>query len=145
VVLTARARSARTSKYVVKKNLASSLSSRTMRWGGLTILIFAIWHLLHFTVGKVNPNPDGTGTADPYLLLVESFELWWMSLIYLLAMVALGMHLHHGTWSAMQTLGLTSSARSRARAKRAGWVVAIVIAGGFALVPLSVLTGIVSK
>ena len=145
VVLTGRAHKARTTKYEVKKNLASSLSSRTMRWGGLTILVFAIWHLLHFTVGKVNPNPDGTGTADPYNLLVESFELWWMALIYLLAMVALAMHLHHGTWSAMQTLGLTSTARSRARAKTAGWVVAIVIAGGFSLVPLSVLLGIVSK
>src|SRR5690606_35516658 len=51
VVLTGRAHKARTTKYEVKKNLASSLSSRTMRWGGLTILVFAIWHLLHFTIG----------------------------------------------------------------------------------------------
>jgi len=145
VKLTARAQSARTTKYVVKKNKGSSLSSRTMRWGGVAILFFLVWHLLNFTIGKVNPNPDGTGTADPYNLLVESFELWWMTGIYLLAMVALGMHLHHGTWSAMQTLGFTNTARSRARAKAAGWVVAIVIAGGFALVPISVLLGIVTK
>jgi succinate dehydrogenase / fumarate reductase cytochrome b subunit len=143
LVLTGRAHKARTSKYTVKKNLASSLSSRTMRWGGLTIFIFVIWHLLHFTVGKVNPS--GGATNDPYNLLVDSFDLWWMAVIYLLAMLALGMHLHHGTWSALQTLGLTNSARSRANAKRTGWVVAIVIAGGFALVPLSVLFGIVTK
>ncbi|WP_319804700.1 succinate dehydrogenase cytochrome b subunit [Nocardioides malaquae] len=143
LVLTGRAHKARSSKYTVKKNLASSLSSRTMRWGGLTILIFVIWHLLHFTVGKV--NPAGGETNDPYNLLVDSFDLWWMAVIYLLAMLALGMHLHHGTWSAMQTLGFTNTARSRANAKLAGWVVAIVIAGGFALVPLSVLTGIVTK
>ncbi len=145
VKLTARAQNARTTKYEVKKNKGSLLSSRTMRWGGVAILFFLVWHLLNFTIGKVNPNPDGTGTADPYNLLVESFELWWMTGIYLLAMVALGMHLHHGTWSAMQTLGFTNSARSRARAKAAGWVVAIVIAGGFALVPISVLLGIVTK
>lgn len=143
VILTGRNHKARTTKYQVKKNVASSLSSRTMLWGGLTILIFVIWHLLHFTVPKV--NPAGGATSDPYNLLVESFELWWMALIYLAAMFALGMHLHHGVWSSAQTLGLTSTARARARAKLAGWVVAIVIAGGFALVPLSVLLGIVTK
>ena len=60
-------------------------------------------------------------------------------------MVALGLHLHHGTWSALQTLGLTSTAAARARAKTAGWVVAVVIAGGFSLVPLFVLLGVISK
>lgn len=141
VTLTGRAHKARTHKYVVKKNLASSFSSRTMRWGGLALLIFVVWHLLHFTIGKV--NPDGGPTNDPYNLLVDSFALWWMTLIYLAALVALALHLHHGTWSAMQTLGLTNHARSRARAKALGWIVAVVIAGGFALVPLSVLVGLV--
>lgn len=139
--LAARAGKARTTKYAVKKNLASSLSSRTMRWGGLALLIFVVWHLIHFTIGKV--NPAGGTTNDPYLLVVDSFSLWWMTLIYLAALVALAMHLHHGTWSAMQTLGLTNHARSRTRAKQLGWVVAVVIAGGFALVPLSILVGIV--
>jgi succinate dehydrogenase / fumarate reductase cytochrome b subunit len=139
--LAGRAAKARTTKYAVKKNLASSLSSRTMRWGGLALLVFVVWHLIHFTIGKV--NPDGGPTNDPYLLVVDSFSLWWMTLIYLAALVALAMHLHHGTWSAMQTLGLTNNARSRTRAKQLGWVVAVVIAGGFALVPLSILVGIV--
>jgi len=77
--------------------------------------------------------------------MVDTFDLWWMTLIYLVAMVALGLHLHHGTWSAMQTLGLTNTAASRLRAKAAGWVVAVVIAGGFSLVPLAVLVGIIEK
>jgi succinate dehydrogenase / fumarate reductase cytochrome b subunit len=68
-----------------------------------------------------------------------------MTLIYLVAMAALGMHLHHGTWSAMQTLGLTNTATSRARAKAAGWVVAVVVAGGFSLVPIFVLLGVITK
>jgi succinate dehydrogenase / fumarate reductase cytochrome b subunit len=141
VALASRASKARTTKYAVKKNLASSLSSRTMRWGGVALLIFIVWHLIHFTIGKVNPG--GGSTSDPYLLVVDSFSLWWMTLVYLAALVALAMHLHHGTWSALQTLGMTNSARSRTRAKQLGWVVAVVIAGGFALVPLSILVGIV--
>lgn len=138
-----RAHSARTVKYEVTKRRHSSVSSRTMRWGGLTILVFLAWHLLNFSIVKV--NPAGGATNDPYNLLVDTFDLWWMSLIYLVAMFALGMHLHHGTWSSMQTLGLTNTAAARARAKMAGWVVAIVVAGGYSLVPLGVLFGVISK
>lgn len=140
-VLAVRAQKARTTKYVVKKNKASSLSSRTMRWGGLALLLFIIWHLINFTIGKVNPT--GGGTDDPYDLVIDNFETWWITLIYLAALFALAMHLHHGVWSALQTLGLTNSERTRARAKDAGLVLAIVIAGGFALVPLSILFGFV--
>jgi len=141
--LASRASRARSQKYVVKRNRGSALSSRTMRWGGVALLVFIIWHLINFTIGKVNPS--GGDTNDPFNLMVDTFDLWWMTIIYLLAMIALGMHLHHGTWSAMQTLGLTNTATSRRNAKVAGWVVAVVIAGGFSLVPLAVLTGIITK
>jgi len=140
-----RANAARTVKYQVKRNIASSLSSRTMRWGGLTILLFVIWHLIEFTIGKV--NIAGGATNDPYNLLVDSFSgsSWWMVIIYLLALLALAFHLHHGVFSACQTLGLTNTAASRARARVAGWVVAIVISGGFALVPLFIAFGVITK
>lgn len=140
-VLTRRAAKARTTKYVMKKNSASSLSSRTMRWGGVALLLFIIWHLINFTVGKVNPT--GGETNDPYNLVVDNFETWWITLIYLAALFALAMHLHHGVWSACQTLGLTNSERTRDRAKDLGLLVAVLIAGGFALVPLSILFGFV--
>ncbi len=143
LVLARRARTARPVKYQVKKNKHSSVSSRTMRWGGVTILVFLVWHLINFTIGKV--NPAGGETDNPYTLLVDTFDLWWMTLIYLVAMAALALHLHHGTWSSLQTLGLTNTAASRARAKLAGWVLAVVVAGGFSLVPLSVLLGIIEK
>lgn len=145
-VLARRARLARPVKYQVKKNVASSLSSRTMRWGGITIFIFLVWHLLEFTIVKINVGSGGQDAnivQSPYDLLVHTFNAGWMTVIYLLAMAALGMHLHHGTFSSMQTLGLTNSARARGNARIAGWVVAIVIAGGFSLTPLFVLFGVI--
>lgn len=142
ITLWRRAGNARSVKYAVKKN-RSTLSSRTMRWGGVTLLVFLVWHLINFTIGKVNPT--GGETNNPYVLLVDTFNVWWLTAIYLVAMAALAMHLHHGVWSASQTLGLTNSARARVNAKRLGVVVAVVIAGGFSLVPIAVLTGIITK
>jgi succinate dehydrogenase / fumarate reductase cytochrome b subunit len=141
VVLWRRAGQARTQRYVVKKNKHSSFSSHWMRWGGLTLLLFIVWHLLNFSIGKVNVT--GGPTNDPYNLLVDSFGVWWLTVIYLVAMATLGLHLHHGVWSASQTLGLTNSARSRRNAKALGWVLAVVIAGGFSLVPFFTLVGVI--
>ncbi len=137
-----RAAQARTVSYAVKKH-PSGLSSRTMRWGGVTLLLFLLWHLLNFSIGKVNVS--GGATNDPYDLLVDSFSVWWLTLVYLVAMAALGLHLHHGVWSAAQTLGLTNNARTRAIWKRLGVVVSVVVAGGFSLVPIFVLAGVISK
>lgn len=143
LLLTLRARRARTVRYQVKQNTSSTLSSRTMRWGGVTLLVFLIWHLLNFTIGKINVT--GGATNDPFNLVVDSFDTWWLTVIYLAAMGALGMHLRHGVWSAAQTLGWTNSARSRATAKLVGLVTAVVIAGGFSLVPIFVLAGVITK
>jgi succinate dehydrogenase / fumarate reductase cytochrome b subunit len=143
LVLWRRASRARGTRYVMKRNRASSFSSRTMRWGGLAILLFLVWHLINFTIGKV--NVAGGATDDPYDLLVDSFDTWWLTVVYLLAMIALGLHLHHGTWSAAQTLGLTNNTRARRNAKTLGWVLAIVIAGGFSIVPIFVLAGVITK
>ena len=140
--LWARANSARTNKYVVKKAVAATLSSRMMRWGGVALLLFVVFHLLHLTTHTINVNGD---PESPYERMVSSFqpETWWVAVIYLLAMAALAMHLRHGVWSACQTLGLTNSARSRVRANSAAVFLAVLVAGGFALVPLSILFGIV--
>jgi len=136
-----RAKRARTTRYVMKKHTGAIFASRLMRWGGVTILVFLVWHLLNFTVGKV--NVQGGATNDPYNLLVDSFEVWWLTLIYLVAMAMLGAHLHHGTWSALQTLGLTGTERSRTLAKRFAFTLAVIIAGGFSLVPIFVLVGVI--
>ena len=138
-----RANNARSVKYVVKRNRHSTKASHLMRWGGVTLLLFIAWHLLNFTIGKVNVT--GGPTNDPYNLLVDSFSTWWLTVIYLLALLALGLHLWHGVWSAAQTLGVTNNARARRNAKVGGVVAAVVIAGGFALVPLFILAGVITK
>lgn len=143
VTLWRRARHARSVKYQVKKHVGSTFASRLMRWGGLTLLVFIVWHLLNFTIGKI--NVDGGPTNDPYNLVVDSFSVWWLTLIYLVAMAMLGAHLHHGVWSATQTLGWTNSVRSRTLSKRFAFVLAVIIAGGFSLVPIFVLAGVISK
>jgi succinate dehydrogenase / fumarate reductase, cytochrome b subunit len=142
-VLWRRARRARTVRYVVKKHTGATFASRMMRWGGVTLLLFIVWHLLNFTIGKVNVT--GGSTDDPYNLMVDTFSTWWLTLIYLLAMAMLGAHLHHGTWSAAQTLGLTNNARARANAKGFGLILALVITVGFSLVPVFVLAGVITK
>lgn len=138
-----RAKNARTTPYVMKKSTGANFASRMMRWGGVAILLFIIWHLLNFTVVKVNVT--GGATNDPYNLMVDSFSVWWLTLIYLAAMLALGAHLHHGVWSAAQTLGLTGTSAARARWKRVALITALVISVGFSLVPIAVLAGIISK
>ncbi|CAN5255923.1 succinate dehydrogenase cytochrome b subunit [soil metagenome] len=145
VVLAAKAAQARPVKYQVKRNVGSSISSRTMRWGGTALLIFIVWHLLQFTIAKIDVSGNDVGDDNPYQLLINAFapEQWWMTVIYLLALAALAMHLHHGTFSACQTLGLTGTAASRARARMLGWVLAIVIAGGFSLVPIFTTFGVI--
>lgn len=146
--LWSRANGARQDRYRVKKAVGASLSSKWMRWGGVTLLLFVIFHLIHFTISKLNFNGDYSedrlrvdGVESPYLLLVASFRLWWVVLIYLIALVALGLHIHHGTWSALQTLGLTDTAQARSTAKAAGTILAAVIVIGFAIPPLAVLFG----
>ena len=145
-----RAAQARTHKYVVKKNTGSTFASRTMRWGGLALLLFVIWHLIQFTI--VKPRLGGPESAadikeSPFLMLLNAFDptMWWVTVIYLLALVALGLHLRHGVWSAAQTLGLTGTAAARRTAKTAGLVLALVVTVGFAIVPLSILVGIIEK
>ena len=143
VTLWRRARAARPVQYQVKKHVGATFASRMMRWGGVTLLLFIVWHLLNFTIGKVNVS--GGPTSDPYNLLVDSFSTWWLTLIYLVAMAMLGAHLHHGIWSSLQTLGLTGDARARLAARRSAFVVALVITIGFVIVPIFILAGVITK
>lgn len=141
--LWSRAGSARRTKYAAMKTASTT---KWMRWGGVFLLLFIVWHLLHFTILKVSPNADKQGvevTANPYQLVVASFEVWWMTAIYVLAMVALFQHLRHGVFSALQTLGWTSTPKARTRAHAAGLALAALIVVGFLIPPLSIAFGLI--
>lgn len=115
----------------------TTYAARTMRWGGVIILLFVIFHLLDLTFGSANP---AYVPLDPYHNMVASFSRWPVAVAYLVAMGALCLHLYHGIYSGFQTLGLNHPRYNRYRRGFAG-AFAIVVAGGFAAVPVSILAG----
>jgi succinate dehydrogenase / fumarate reductase cytochrome b subunit len=137
--LTLESRRARPEGYREQKWKESTYASRTMRWGGVIILLFVIYHLLHFTTGTVHPNFI---EGDIYHNFVVGFQSVPASLFYIFAMVALGFHLRHGVWSMFQTLGV-SHPRYIRMAHTAAWIFAALIVAGNISFPLAVLAGIV--
>lgn len=140
--LWSRANGARASRYYAKEAARAAARSKMMRWGGVAILLFVIWHLLQFTWVKFNVGPDRAGDSVG-LLVISSFQVWWVTLIYVLAMIALGLHLWHGVFSASQTLGFSTTAKARTRARATATVIALVTSVGFILPPLAILFGFV--
>jgi succinate dehydrogenase / fumarate reductase cytochrome b subunit len=130
---------ARPEGYREQKWKESTYASRTMRWGGVIILLFVIYHLLHFTTGTVHPS---FVEGDIYHNFVVGFQSLPVSLFYIIAMVALGLHLRHGVWSMCQTLGV-SHPRYMRIAHAGAWIFAILIVAGNISFPLAVLFGIV--
>jgi succinate dehydrogenase / fumarate reductase cytochrome b subunit len=100
--LTLLNRQARPADYVRRDVVHTTYASRTMRWGGIIILLFVLYHLLDLTWGVANPNYV---EKDVYHNVVASFSRWWISLFYIVAQLALGLHLYHGLWSLFQSLG----------------------------------------
>ena len=138
VSLWRQAKRARPQGYVTKKAMAQSYSSRTMRWGGVIIAAFVIWHLLDLTWGTVNSAAD----SGPYDKLVASFSNPVSTAFYAIAVILVGMHLRHGIWSATQTLG-QSNRRREVTVNYAATAIATVLTLGFLLVPFSVLFGLI--
>jgi succinate dehydrogenase / fumarate reductase cytochrome b subunit len=134
-----QARAARPVRYVTKKPVQQSYASRTLRWGGVIILLFIVWHILDLTFGTVNA---AGGDSTPYERLIASFQNPFVTAFYVLALVLLGMHLRHGLWSAAQTLGQSNKRRERGLNAFAT-VFAVVLIGGFLLTPLSVAFGVI--
>jgi succinate dehydrogenase / fumarate reductase cytochrome b subunit len=105
VQLALRKKRARPIEYSVKKAIASSYASRTMYWSGPIVLAFIIFHLLHLTAGYIHPGAAYI-EGDVYHNVVSGFQVWWVSLSYIVAVSLLGLHLRHGLWSMFQTLGI---------------------------------------
>ena len=132
-------REARPIKYVKKANVNSTYASRTMYWSGPIILAFVIYHLLNFTFGAVHPGGQFV-EGSVYNNVVTSFQVWPVSVFYIIAMVLLCLHLYHGLWSMFQTLGFNHPSYTPAIQVLAK-IIAIVIAIGYISMPIAVLAG----
>lgn len=137
--LSRRDQRARPVAYAHKRPRAS-YATRTMRWGGIILALFIVWHLLDFTTLTVNKNAQ---PGHPYENVVATFHTWYGDVIYIVAMLALGLHIRHGFWSAAQTLGAGKATRDRVL-KGIANILALVLTVGFISVPVAVMTGVVS-
>jgi len=140
ISLTRQNRAARPVGYANKKTY-STLASRTMIYGGLFLLFYIIYHLMHFTLGKV--HGDLFHGHDVYQSVVDSFQRPMISTVYILAMVFLFMHLYHGVQSLFQTLGMTNPVHVRL-AKQLGVFLSLIICGGFTSIVIGVWMGYIS-
>jgi succinate dehydrogenase / fumarate reductase cytochrome b subunit len=144
--LTRISAAARPIGYQKKEPQVATLASRTMKWGGVLLLVFIVLHLLHFTTEQIDPAgwrgmTDLRGNRDVYGNIVGSFHIWWVAAFYIIAMIALGLHLYHGAWSSIRTLGYAKSTPNPLHRKIALGVAAVVWLG-FTIVPVAVLVGV---
>jgi succinate dehydrogenase / fumarate reductase cytochrome b subunit len=140
IQLSARQREARPVGYAAgRKPQVSTLASRTMRWGGALILVFLVFHILHFTVGTAHPS---FVEGDPYHNVATGFHDLAVVLFYLVVMALIGLHLYHGLWSSGRSLGVAQPSPQPLRRSLA-LVLALLIWLGFSVIPIAVYAGVV--
>jgi len=126
--------------YNVKRNIETTFAARMMRWGGVLLAVFIVFHLLHLTGGVVGFKAGEFQHLAVYQNVVVAFHVWPVTVFYIVAMVGLCLHLGHGIWSLLQTLGWSTS-RNEAMLKTISWIIAILVFAGFVSVPVAVMTG----
>lgn len=117
----------------------STIAARTLRWGGALILLFLVYHILHFTVGTAHP---GFVEGNPYHNVATGFRNIFVVALYLVVMALVGLHLYHGVWSSGRSLGLSPPSANPLR-RTAALVLALLIWLGFSLIPIAVYAGVV--
>lgn len=137
--LSARTIAVRGPGYGKNQRLAQSYSARTMRWGGVILGGFLIFHLLQFTAKIVRTGFEHD--AAPHQMVVFSFQNLWILLAYAVWMVAVCMHVRHGFWSAFTTLGANTSAKAREVLNGLAIFFAVVLYLGFMAMPVAVFVG----
>ncbi len=128
VQLTRMSWKARPVGYESRKDIETSFAARTMRWGGVLLAIFIVFHIMHFTLGAFGFRPGQFQDLHVYQNLVAGFSVWPVAVFYIVAMGALCLHLDHAIWSLLQTLGW-STARNTRTLKVLSRVVAIFVFG----------------
>jgi succinate dehydrogenase / fumarate reductase cytochrome b subunit len=135
--LTRMSQRSRPVSYTRRRDVQATYASRTMRWGGVIILLFVIYHLLHFTFGTAHSDFQ---RDNVYHNVISGFQVWYVSLFYILAMLALGLHLRHGLWSMFQSLGLNNK-RWNGLLRGFATTFAVLVVVGNASIPVAVLLG----
>ena len=139
--LTRMNRQARPERYQSKRDyMAANFASRTMRWTGVIVLLFVVFHLLDLTWGPANPE---FVHGNPFHNVVASFQRWPVALAYIAANLALGVHLFHGAWSLFQSMGWNNPRVNQWRRHFALAFTAVVVVGNISF-PVAVLAGLVS-
>lgn len=126
--------------YVEKQALQATYAARTMRWGGVILALFVVYHILHFTLGAVGYAPGAFRPLSVYRNVVAGFSVVAVSSFYIVAQLALGFHMHHGIWSMVQTMGVVTARTDRLYRAASAVVTWIVVAGNISI-PVSVLMG----
>jgi succinate dehydrogenase / fumarate reductase cytochrome b subunit len=117
----------------------STLAARTIRWGGALILLFLVYHILHFTVGSAHP---GFVEGNPYHNVATGFRNIFVVALYVVVMAFVGLHLYHGIWSGGRSLGLSAPSPHPLR-RSVALALALLIWLGFSLIPIAVFAGVV--
>jgi succinate dehydrogenase cytochrome b subunit len=139
VQLTRRNWSARPTGYRKYDPQVATWASRSMRWGGFYLLLFIPYHILHFTTGTLHPSFIREAA---YHNVLVGFQVTWVAVFYLGAMAFLALHLYHGTWAMLRTLGAARPSADPMH-RRVALAIAIVVPAGFSLLPLAVMFGVV--
>jgi succinate dehydrogenase / fumarate reductase cytochrome b subunit len=139
--LTRQSRAARPIGYAKREAQVATVASRTMRWGGALLLVFIVVHILHFTTGTIRPAGAFSST-DVYANVVTSFRIWWVALFYVVSMIALGMHLFHGAWSSVRSVGVSPPSPQPLH-RRVSLGIAVLVWAAFTSIPIAVFAGLV--
>jgi succinate dehydrogenase / fumarate reductase, cytochrome b subunit len=149
IMLTRQAQVGRPVGYAKKKNVQANFASLTLRWGGVAIFLFLIYHLLHLTFGVVHPDyrlttsVHGLTHPEAYHNLVYGFQNPLIVAFYIIAVACLAMHMFHGVWSMFQTLGLNGQ-NTESLFRGLAVLSAVILFVGFCSVPLGVMFGYIA-
>lgn len=138
--LTRMSQKSRPIAYKRLRAMGSDFASRTMRWTGALVGIFIVYHLLHFTTGTIHPDFH---EGEVYHNVTTGFRVWYVSVFYIVAMLALLAHLYHGAWSMFQSLGLNHPKYNRL-VRALATIVTVVVVIGFISIPVAVLLGFIA-
>jgi len=125
--------------YRAQQSVASTWASRTMRWSGVILAAFIVFHLMHLTTGQTHPAFDH---ANPYANFVSGFKVPATAAFYIVAQLCLGLHMWHGVWSFTQTLGLSHPRYEGLRRNFATGLTLLVVGVNISY-PVAVITGFI--